>query len=515
MNRNIRRGATAIIVLVVALLANVTYIQVVKSSSYRNDPNNKRILYEEASRQRGLITAAGGVVLARSEESDDSYRYQRVYPTDPAAYAGLTGYYSLAYGPTRMEAAQDDLLSGDSADLIVDRLGDFLTGRDPRGGNVELTVNPTVQTAAYQALVDAQVVGTVVAIRPSTGEVLAMASTPSYDPNLMASHNDGAQREEYDVLHSPADPAAPSPVDNRALDDTLPPGSTFKLVVAAAALSQGAAYNPQTPLTSAGAITLPATDGVQLRNFNRDSCAGSSADVTMTVALAHSCNTAFADLGMKLGADAIRRQAAAFGVDEKRFDVGLVDGSRSSGGLVAQGSRLGPMADAAATAQSAIGQRDVALTPLQTAMIAATIANDGVRMTPYLIARTTAPDLSEIAAAVPTPANVNAISPEVAADLTAMMQESEQVTLRNAGGTPIQGVDIASKTGTAEHGVNPSDTKTNPPYVSYSAFAPAADPQVAVVVFIESGANVGADATGGVIAAPIGRQVIAAALQGS
>ncbi|MEO5833972.1 MAG: penicillin-binding transpeptidase domain-containing protein [Nakamurella sp.] len=515
MNRSIRRGSTAIIVLVVALLVNITYIQVVKSASYRNDPNNKRILYEEASRQRGQITAAGGVVLAQSLGSDDSYRYQRTYPTDPAAYAGLTGYYSLIYGPTRMEAAQDDLLSGNSSDLIVGRVGDFLTGRDPRGGNVELTVVPRVQTAAYQALVDAQVVGTVVAIRPSTGEVLAMASTPGYDPNVLASHNEATQREEYNTLYSPADPSAPSPVVNRALDDTLPPGSTFKLVVAAAALSQGAAYSPQTPLTSAGSITLPGTDGVQLRNYNRASCAGSSSDVTMTVALAHSCNTAFADLGMQLGGDAIRRQAAAFGVDETRFDVGLVDGSKSRGGLVAQGSRLGEMADAAAVAQSAIGQRDVALTPIQTAMIAATIANDGVRMQPYLIARTTAPDLSELSAAVPTVADKNAISPEVAADLTSMMQESEQITLANAGGTPIQGVTIASKTGTAEHGVNPGDTKANPPYVSYSAFAPAEDPQVAVVVFIESGVNVGADSTGGKIAAPIGRQVIAAALQGS
>jgi peptidoglycan glycosyltransferase len=515
VNRFIRRGSTAVIVLVVALLANITYIQVVKSSSYRNDPNNKRILYEEASRQRGQITAAGGVVLAQSVDADDSYRYQRVYPTDPAAYAGLTGYYSLAYGPTRMEAAQDDLLSGDSADLIVDRLGDFLTGRDPRGGNVELTVNPAVQTTAYQALVEAQVVGTVVAIRPSTGEVLAMASTPSYDPNLMASHNDSAQRAEYDRLHSPADPATPSPVENRALDDTLPPGSTFKLVVAAAALSQGAAFNPQTQLTSAASITLPDTDGVPLRNFNRSECAGSDSEVTMTVALAHSCNTAFAELGMQLGGDAIRRQAAAFGIDENRSVIGLVDGSSSSGGLVVQGSRLGEMADQAAVAQSAIGQRDVALTPMQTAVVAATIANDGVRMEPYLIARTTAPDLSELAAAVPTVANENAVSPEVARDLTAMMRESEQVTLRNTGAAPIQGVDIASKTGTAEHGVDPSDTKANPPYVSYSAFAPADDPEVAVVVFIESGANVGADATGGVVAAPIGRQVIAAALQAS
>lgn len=173
------------------------------------------------------------------------------------------------------------------------------------------------------------------------------------------------------------------------------------------------------------------------------------------------------------------------------------------------------MADAAAVAQSSIGQRDVAVTPLQTAMVAATIANDGVRMKPYLVARTTAPDLKQIAVAIPTEANRTAITDVVANELTGMMQESENVTLANNGGTPIQGVSIASKTGTAQHGTEPSDTDTNPPYVSYSAFAPADNPEVAVAVFIESGADVSTDSTGGKVAAPIGRLVIAAALQGT
>ena len=504
MNRSIRRGGTAIVVLIVALLLNITYIQVVKSGAYRTDPHNKRILYEEVSRQRGQITAAGGVVLAKSDRTNDSYRYQRSYPLG-ATYGHLTGYYSLTYGSTGVESAEDELLAGNSADLLVDRVGDFLTGRDPRGGNVELTVVPKVQEVAYNELTKRGLTGTVIAIRPSTGEVLAMASTPGFDPNVLASHNDKAQRDGYNALHTPGTAAAPSPLDNRAIDDVYPPGSTFKLVVASAALSQG--YDAQTPLTGASKIVLPGTDGVQLSNFGGENCAGGDGKkVTLTVALAHSCNTAFAELGMEIGGDAIRRQAAAFGVDGNPFLVGLVDGKTSVSGLSVQPSRLGTMADDAAVAQSSIGQRDVALTPMQTAMVTATIANGGVRMAPYLVAKTTAPDLKEIAAAVPTTVNATAVTPAVAAAVTAMMVQSEQVT---GGDNQIAGITIASKTGTAEHGTDPKHT---PPYVSYAAFAPADHPTVAVLVFIEGGKGVDVNSTGRTVAAPVGRLVIAAAL---
>ena len=504
MNRAIRHGGTAVIVLVLALLANITYFQVVRSAELRNDPLNRRILYEEVSRQRGQITA-GGLVLAKSERTDDQYRYQRSYPGG-AAYANLTGYFSLRYPPTQIERSQDDLLSGESAELLVDRVGDFLTGRDPRGGSVELTVVPRVQQVAYDELVSRGLVGTVVAMRPQTGEILAMATTPSFDPNPLADHSDSVQRDAFNALHTLPE-GQPSPVDDRAIDLVYPPGSTFKLVVASAALMQG--YDPQTPLTGASSMTLPGTNGVQLQNFGGENCAGGDGGtVSLTTALAHSCNTAFAELGIELGADAIRRQSAAFGIDNTEFDLGLPTGSTSSGGLTVQGSRLGPMLDDAAVAQSSIGQRDVALTPLQTAMITATIANDGQRMLPYLISQTTAPDLKVLSSAVPTVANATAITPQVAADVTQMMIESEQVT---GGDNQIAGVTIASKTGTAEHGTDPKNT---PPYVSYTAFAPADNPQVAVTVFIESGNGVDLNATGRTIAAPLGRLVIAAALQG-
>ena len=189
-------------------------------------------------------------MLAKSERTDDQYRYQRSYPGG-AAYANLTGYFSLRYPPTQIERSQDDLLSGESADLLVDRVGDFLTGRDPRGGSVELTVIPTVQQVAYDELVSRGLVGTVVAMRPQTGEILAMATTPSFDPNPLADHSDSVQRDAFNALHTLPE-GQPSPVDDRAIDLVYPPGSTFKLVVASAALMQG--YDPQTPLTGASSL---------------------------------------------------------------------------------------------------------------------------------------------------------------------------------------------------------------------------------------------------------------------
>lgn len=506
MNRTLRKSGMFIVVLMVALLANITYIQLIKSDTYRNDPNNRRILYEESSRQRGLITADNGVVLARSDKSDDPYRYQRSYPGGPA-YTNLTGYYSLRYSPTGMESAQNDLLAGDAADLLVDRVGDFLTGRDPRGGNVELTIMPEVQQRAYDLLTAKGLTGAVVALDPRTGAVLAMVSTPGYDPTPLASHNDQTQRTAYNDLLNIETTGAPSPLIDRAVGALYPPGSTFKLVVTAAALSQG--YDPQAPLTGRATIDLPGTDGATLSNFGVANCADSGGGlVTMTIALAHSCNTAYAELSIAIGAASLKRQAQALGIDDTSYDLGIPDGDKVTGGLRVKGSGVGEIVDDAALAQTGIGQRDVTMTPMQSAVVAATIANNGVRMSPYLINKTTGPDLKVLAEAVPTVANASAIEPSVAAQLTQMMIITEQTTL---GAGQIQGLEIASKTGTAEHGTDPKNT---PPHVSYVAFAPASAPTVAIAVFVENGGNLGLDATGSKVAAPIAREVLALAVAG-
>ncbi len=485
------RLGTAVIVMIGLLLANIAYTQVIRADDYRADPNNKRTLVAEYSRQRGQITAAGGVVLARSDPVDDQYRYQRVYPDGPL-YAGLTGYYSMRYGPTGLERTQNAVLSGEAPELIAGQLSDLITGRDPRGGNVELNIAPAVQQAAYNAMTAEGFTGAVVAMEPSTGDVIAMVSTPSYDPNPLASHSDPVQREAYNALVS----ADPSPLVNRAIGAVYPPGSTFKLVIASAALQQQ--YTADSEVTGEPQITLPDTGGATLSNFGVLPCADAGGDdVTLTQALAFSCNTAFAEVAMSIGAVPVKRQSEALGINGDELDIGLD----------VVGSRVGEIPDTAALAQTGIGQRDVALTPFQMAWITATIANSGDRMVPHLIAKTTKPDLSVLSENTPESMG-QAIPIAVADTLKQMMIESERETPGSGG---ISDLVIASKTGTAEHGADPKNT---PPHAWYVAFAPADDPKVAVAVMVENGGNLGLDATGSRVAGPIGRSVIAAALAG-
>ncbi|HYN73651.1 MAG TPA: penicillin-binding protein 2 [Nakamurella sp.] len=491
MKKPLRRLGVAVIVMIGLLLANIAYTQVIKADDYRADPNNKRTLVAEYSRQRGQITAAGGVVLARSDPVNDQYEYQRVYP-GTEVYADLTGYYSMRYGPTGLERNQNEILSGESPELIAGQLSDLITGRDPRGGNVDLNIVPAVQQAAYSAMTEKNYVGAVVAIEPSTGKILAMVSTPSYDPNPLASHSDEVQRQAYNALVN----ADPSPLVNRAIGAVYPPGSTFKLVIAAAALQNG--YTPQSMVTGDPTINLPDTGGATLSNFGGATCGnGGGGDVPLIEALAFSCNTAFAQVAMAVGAPPIRQQASALGVDGKEVDIGMD----------VVGSRLGDIPDTAALAQTGIGQRDVAVTPFQMAWITATIANGGDRMVPHLIAKTTKPDLSVISQTSPESLG-QAIPIPVADQIRDMMIESEKETPGSGG---ISGLTIASKTGTAEHGTDPKNT---PPHTWYAAFAPADNPKVAVAVMVENGGDLGLDATGSKVAAPIGRSVIAAALAG-
>ena len=411
MRRSYRRLGVAVMVLILALLANFTWVQVVQSASLRADPNNTRSQLDELTRARGQITAQGGVVLARSDPSVDSFKYQRVYPGG-AAYLPVTGYFSSLYGATGIEHSMNSILAGDDDSLLGGQLSDLLTGRDPRGGNVELTIVPAVQQAAYKALSSAGYAGAVVALRPSTGEILALASTPTYDPTPLASHSPAVQKTESDIINN----SSPSIRLNRATGVRYPPGSTFKLVVSAAALQHG--YTPDTMVTGASTISLPGGGGT-LSNFEGETCGDAGgADVTLTEALAHSCNTAFAQVAMALGAPEIKAQAAALGVDPAGFTM--------PNPVV--GSSVGEIPDQPALAQTGIGQRDVQFTPMQNAIIAATIADHGVRMTPQLVSKVTAPDLTVISTTKPVVANASAMPSAVADEIKTMMVESEKDT---------------------------------------------------------------------------------------
>ncbi|MGH3632313.1 MAG: penicillin-binding transpeptidase domain-containing protein, partial [Sciscionella sp.] len=314
----------------------------------------------------------------------------------------------------------------------------------------------------------------------------ALVSTPSFDPNPLASHISAAEGKAKTKLDR--DPQ--QPLINRAISQTYPPGSTFKLVVEAAALSDG--MSKDTKLPTAATIKLP--DGVTpLSNFGFETCPGN----TMFAALAYSCNTAFATLAGRLGRDKLAAQATAFGIGEDTPTIPIPVAT----------SELGPMADPDAVFQSGIGQRDVRLTPLQDAMTTATIANGGRRMQPQLVRKVLASDLSTLTGFSATQAD-QAISPQVADTLKQMMESSE---VHTSGGGKRADLKIASKTGTAEHGLHP---KRTPPHAWYTAFAPADRPQVAVAVLVENGGNRGLAATGSSVAAGVGRTTIDAAVGG-
>ncbi|WP_295625908.1 penicillin-binding transpeptidase domain-containing protein [uncultured Corynebacterium sp.] len=471
MNKSIRQVLLFSIVLIVLLLANLTWVQAFRTEQYAENPLNTRQFLEEKSRNRGQISA-GGEILARSELGENGY-YDRVYEANPEAYAPVEGYLSDIYGASGLEQSQNSILNGTDPSLFASRAIDTITGSQQSGANLELTLIPEAQETAYRALADNGYVGSAVALRPSTGEVLAMASTPSYDPNDIAANDS----DEWARLNADED----APLLNHATQRPLPPGSTFKVLTTIAAVENGA--GPGTPVTGASEITLPGTN-TTLENYGGQSCGGTT---TLQVAFARSCNTAFAEIAVETGADPLRDVAERMGVGEEYDELGLPQDE----------STLGEIPDDAALAQTAIGQRDVSFTPLQNAIVAATIANDGVRMEPHLIKTIQGQDLSPLETIEPEEIN-EAIHPDTAEMLTEFMRASES----NSGGN---GSAIASKTGTAEHG---SERGALPPHVWYIAFAPDSD--VAVAVVVESGGGQGSSATGASVAAPVGREIIAA-----
>ncbi|MGH3524768.1 MAG: D,D-transpeptidase PbpA, partial [Mycobacterium sp.] len=283
MNTSLRRIAMTLMALIVLLLVNATLTQVFTADGLRADPRNQRVLLDEYSRQRGQITA-GGQLLAYSVATGDRIRFQRVY-TNPSVYAPITGFYSLRFSSSGLERAEDPVLNGSDSRLFGRRLADFFTGRDPRGGNVETTINPRVQQAGWDAMqrgCDGPCRGAVAALEPATGKILALVASPSYNPNLLSSHDPEEQGQAWRRLRDNPD----SPLTNRAIAETYPPGSTFKVITTAAALQVGATENDQ--LTAAPQIQLPDST-VTVENFGGAACGGSDQPVSLRMAFARSC----------------------------------------------------------------------------------------------------------------------------------------------------------------------------------------------------------------------------------
>ncbi|WP_214323281.1 peptidoglycan D,D-transpeptidase FtsI family protein [Nonomuraea sediminis] len=448
INIPLRRVALLCSVMLFVALGNITYIQAFGSQSLNADARNQRTLIARFDHPRGDITTRDGTVIATSRRTGgEPYEYRREYP-EGAMYAPVTGYASL-YSTTGIERAEDSVLSGDEPRVRVHSL---VRKGSLQGGTVRLTIDARAQRAAYEGLAATGKPGAAVAINPLTGAILAMASYPSYDPNLYATL-DGHQLFSNDArLRS--DPA--QPLLNRALNQTYPPGSTFKIVTAAAALTTGE-YAPGDRVDGPRRLPLPGSAAII-----HGGCGGRP----LAYALQVSCNTAFAGIGLELGQDTLRDQAEAFGFNVDDLAVPLpVSRSDFPAGM-----------DRAQTAMSAIGQYDDRATPLMIAMLSAAVANGGLLMQPYLVEEVRLADGSIVSRAQPSEYRT-ATTADIADQLTDMM-----VAVTHPGGTgaavAIPGIDVAAKTGTA------TDTPHAP--TLFTAFAPADAPEVAIGIALEN-----------------------------
>ena len=484
MNTPIRRLAMVVFLMFTALLMATTWIQFVQADDLRERPGNRRTLIDSYSRERGAILV-DGTPVARSERTDDELEWIRRY--DKATrYAHITGYYSFTYGAgLGLERARNAVLAGTDDSLFYQRFVDVITGQPPQGASLELTIDPDVQAAAIDALGDRR--GAAVAIDPRTGAIRALVSRPSFDPNALSSHQLSAVDEAYKQLTE--DPA--KPLVNRAIaGDLYPPGSTFKLVVAAAALESGR-YQPDSELEGPRTYTLPGTS-TQLPNFGGAACAPDDRP-TLAESVQVSCNTSFAWLAGELGADALREQSAKFGFGQS-LDIPMS----------VTPSSYPDTLDDAQLALTGIGQFEVRETPLQVALISAAIANDGVTMTPYLVDTVRNRDLEVIEKTEPRSLS-RAVSAETAGELTQMMVAAVE---RGSGyAAALPGVPVAGKTGTAEFGTQGAA------HAWFTGFAPADDPQLAIAVVVESASDSWLGETGGMVAAPVARAMFEAGVE--
>ncbi|MDY0908077.1 peptidoglycan D,D-transpeptidase FtsI family protein [Microbacterium sp. CFBP9034] len=483
MTKELRRLSILMLIMFLALFGSTSWIQVLNAEQLAQNPRNTRALYDSYEVQRGSIIASGAAI-ASSVRSDDVYSWQRVY-TDADMWAPVTGYINPALGSaTGIEQAMNSVLSGTAGSQFLTRIERIFTGQPPRGSNVVLSLDSAVQRAAYEALGDLE--GGVIAIEPATGRVLAMVTSPSYDTNLLAAHVPSEVNATYDALE--ADPG--QPLSNRAINGDLnPPGSTFKLVVASAALASGD-YTPESTLPNPASYQLPQSNSV-VHNASGGTC-GPGATVTIADALRLSCNIPFAELAVELGDTAIREEADKYGFNLS-FELPLVSTPSSY-----------PRAlDDAQTALTGFGQGQVTATPLQMAMVSAGIANGGVVMSPRMVDRVIAPDLS-VQETFDDVEFGRALDADIAAELVAMMVAN--VSDGAASGARIDGADVAGKTGTAEN------TAGEPYTLWFTGFAPADNPQIAVAVVVEEGGGQGQSGSGNTIAAPIAKKVMEAVL---
>jgi peptidoglycan glycosyltransferase len=482
VNRQIRIVAMIALVLFGALFVNLNWLQLVHAQSLANNPDNIRVLLKAYANERGpIISADQKNVAVDVHTPNDAYKWQRTYPQG-SLFADVTGYFSLVYGSSELEHSYNKELTGQGGRLTMQSLSDQLLGNGTVGDTVVLTIQTQLQQVAAAAM--AKYKGAVVALDPTTGAILAMVSSPSYDPNPLASHNTNTIVSAWKQLQ--ADPS--NPMLNRATSATFPPGSTFKVVTAAAALDNGLGVSTTMPPASS---FLPKDTTSPIHNYGGETCGGD-----MMEAFTISCDVYFAKLATELPAGALAQTAGNFGF-----------GSAPPLELPTAASQIGTpaqLASQAYTAQSGIGQYNDAATPLQMALVASAVADGGKIMAPYLVQEVRDSQGNVLQEARPRVWKDGVMSASTDATLTAMMESVVNTPSGTGTGAAIPGVMVAGKTGTAQNAPGQA------PHAWFIAFAPAQAPRIAVAVLVENGGSLGSEATGGAISAPIAKQVIQA-----
>jgi len=483
VNRPIRILAGASFSLFAVLVAAVTYHQVIVGPEYRDDPRNVRVATSQTGRERGVIITADGVVVAESvADPADPLVFSRTYP-EGALYGHTVGYTTLLFGSQGIESTHSgDLIS--NRDATISGLLSAIFGGDVRPRGLRLTIEHELQTVARETLGDQR--GAIVALDPSTGAILAMVSTPGFDPNTLTGTDAGPAGTTLEEDSS-------EPLLNRATAQAYPPGSTFKVITTAAALETGVA-SAGTPFPNPVELELPGSTAT-ISNFDGRAC-GSGSEVPLSQAFTSSCNTIFGMIGMSLGADQLVGAAESFG-----FNTELPIEARSIESVMPDAATF--EFDVPGLAQSAIGQRDVRATPLQMALTAAAVANNGEIMVPYLVQEVFNSE-GVVEKSTEPAVWLRAISPATSTTLTGLMEGV--VTAGTGRRASVPGIRIAGKTGTAE-------VPDGAPHAWFIGFGPVepdpGDPQIAIAVLIESGGDAGEAATGGTVAAPIAQQILA------
>ena len=481
MNRELKRVSIVIFVMFLSLFVATTTIQILSADTLAQDQRNVRSAYDSYKTQRGAILV-DGQPIAESVKSDDVYRYTRVY--NKQMYSSLTGFFSLYQGSTGIESAMGSYLTGKNSSQFFEQITALLSGNAVQGASVELTIDPVVQKAAWNALGNKK--GAVVAIDPKTGNILAFVSKPGFDANLLAVHSGTVSNSNYADLIANED----GPLLNRAANELYAPGSVFKVIMATAAIESGQ-FTADSTFPNPVKFKLPGTN-VYVQNSGEGKCGG-KATVSIADALRLSCNVPMAQLGLALGQDRIRAQAELFGF-----------GKKVKYPMTSTASVYPSNMDDAQVALSAFGQYDVRTNPLQMAMVSAAIANQGVLMKPNMIENVLSSNLSLLAQPQPEIFS-QPMSKATAAAVKDMMVGA--VSRGVSGNARIQDVLVAGKTGTAQNG------KGQPYTLWFTGFAPADNPQVAVAVVIADGGGIGQSGFGNSLAAPVAKKVMEAVLR--